>query len=400
LLLDDRPTMECFDRDSLPLPHEGFNMLWNWKFKLSRHPGSISIEARRLVARYLIAAALGASLLFAGQSFLQQSLEQQEQTRKIVGLASRQRILSQRIAKSALLIQAAPPGPHRQHLAIELRQLLDLWSRYQMGLAQGDEALALPAEQSHAIDSMYSDLHSVYVAIDSAGKQLISVGRGGPHDAADERTLNKAAADMQKFERRFLEGMDRIVHQHESESRAQLAQLRWTGRALVVLALAALPLAGWWLVWPAARRLQSDVEELDDLRRQLLTIRTFAELARREPAVRAGSWEMAGRSAPESSPAAGSEPAPIDAPALVIAMQAAVERDDQAALGRLLPRLLANLATSGMSKQVTAAAFEVQQAVVGRDLARIAQALNHLQRRLKQPAAGLPRETRPTAAVA
>jgi hypothetical protein len=391
-------------------------MLWNCIFTNSQQPGSFSIEACRLVVRYLIAAAMGASLLIAGQYLLQLTLEQQESTLTIVGLASRQRILSQRIAKSALMIQATPPGPHRQNLAIELRQLLDLWSRYQRGLARGDEQLALPAAHSIAIDSMYSDLHAACVAIDSAGKHLISAGRGGPLDATDDRTLNKAVADMQKFERRFLEGMDRIIHQYEAESRAQLAHLRWTERGVLVLALAAIPLAGWWLVRPAARQLQSNVRELDDLRQQLQTIRVAAELARRDlspspqsiqpempaqrAAIRAGSCEEPGRSAPENSLAAGSELALIDALALVGAMQAAIERDDQAALGRLSPRLSANLETSEASEQVAIAALELKRLVAGRDRAKVAPALNHLQRRLKRTASSLPSDARQAEAIA
>jgi hypothetical protein len=399
----------------MPQSQEGFKMLWSWKFKLSPHSVPFSIEARRLVVRYLIAAALGASLLIASQYFVQQSLEQQENTRTIVGIAGRQRMLCQRIAKSALMIQAAPPGPHRQHLAIELRQLLDLWSRYQMGLALGDAQLALPAEQSVAIDSMYSDLHAVYVAIDSSGKHLISAGRGGPQDAADDRTLNKAVADVQRFERRFLEGMDRIVHQYEAESRSQIVQLRWTERGLLILALASIPLAGWWLVRPAARQLQSNIRELDELRLQLRTIRGVAEPARHElrppakmyhlevpalrPAVRTEFQGAAGHN-PAENFHAGNECAPIDAPALVVAMQAAVERDDQAALGKLLARLLANLESCEASNQVMAAAWEVQRWVAGRDVAKIAPALNHLLRRLKQPARNLPRDGREAAAVA
>lgn len=244
-------------------------MLWNGMFKrftsLRPPAPSCSAAARGLAARTALAAVIAASLALAGHYQVQRTLDRQGQDRAIAGIAGRQRILGQRIAKSALLIQAAPPGPHRLHLAIELRQLLDLWSRYQLALSRGDEELAIPAEQSLALDTMYSDLHPAYVAIDSIGRILVDAGRRAADGEDDTRSLNKAAEDMHRFERRFLEGMDRIVHQYEAESRAQTAQLRWMERVLLALALAALPLAGWWIVWPAARQLQRDAQELAEL---------------------------------------------------------------------------------------------------------------------------------------
>jgi hypothetical protein len=392
-------------------------MLWNWKFKLPRRSArSFSATARWLVARMVLVASLAALLALAGHYQVQRTLDRQGHDRTIAGIAGRQRILGQRIAKSALLIQAAPPGPHRQHLAIELRQLLDLWSHYQMALAQGDAELALPAEQSNALDTMYADLHSVYVAIETAARPLIDAGRRPTDDEAESRSVIKAAADIQRFERRFLEGMDRIMHQYEAESRAQAAQLTWMQRALLVLALAALPLAGWWIVWPAAKQLERDAQELADLRQKWQAAGTAAQADRRDSATRpqAGRSDLTGQRsafrprrddlagvvAAESFPASLSEFSQADALSLVVALQAAAERDDQVILDKLVSRLRVQLENSTIGEQAAAAAEEVQQVAASRDRRKIVQTLDRLQRRLKQPAASPARDARQAAAVA
>ena len=84
--------------------------------------------------RYRLALAIAAATLLADQILVQPDLARLATDAPLINVAGRQRMLSQRLAKSLLLLERGE-GPGALD---ESRRVLDLWESTQRRLFQGD----------------------------------------------------------------------------------------------------------------------------------------------------------------------------------------------------------------------------------------------------------------------
>ena len=173
------------------------------------HDDSVS-EPQRLTRLYMLALGAVAILSLAGQAVFKVAGEATGDS-TVINVAGRQRMLSQRIAKTALEIQATEDELARQAATTDLAQDLALWRRCHLGLQRGDAALGLPGKNSPAVGRMFAELEPSFVAIQAAGEALLQPGAA----TADSHT---AVATILRHERVFLAGMDRIVNQYDRRS--------------------------------------------------------------------------------------------------------------------------------------------------------------------------------------
>ncbi len=85
--------------------------------------------SRRLTRYYVLALSAVALLSIAGQLFVQSRLIDQLGDSKLVNTAGRQRMLSQRIVKCALVLQTATTTAERETRRAELQSSLRQWRR-------------------------------------------------------------------------------------------------------------------------------------------------------------------------------------------------------------------------------------------------------------------------------
>ncbi len=104
-----------------------------------------------LSAFYILALSAIAILTITGQALIQYSLIKQSHDSRIINIAGRQRMLSQRLTKSALALQFAQKHEDRKVWAKELSFVVNLWERSHLGLLDGDAELGLPGTNSQTI---------------------------------------------------------------------------------------------------------------------------------------------------------------------------------------------------------------------------------------------------------
>jgi two-component system sensor kinase FixL len=213
----------------------------------------------RLDQRYLVVLALVAFLVLLNQILVQPPLLRLATDAPVINIAGRQRMLSQRLAKAALALDAAvDEGDRRRHRA-ELGQVLRLWSASHDGLRQGDRALSLPGRNSPAVRAAFDDLEPFYARLRDAALRLVRDGDGRRRDAA---AAHNDLATILALEGQYLERMDRIVGLFERETRARVDRLLWTGWTVTALILVALVAIGLFVLRPAARLIRRQILEL------------------------------------------------------------------------------------------------------------------------------------------
>ena len=244
----------------------------------------MSVSATRpLTRRYVVALVTVAALAVAGQALIQGSLSAQAAHARVINLAGRQRMLSQRAAKAALAAASAPDAGVRSASADELRETLATWSRTQRGLRDGDAELGLPGRNSAAVAARLDALAPDAARLaDAGGRVLSALDAGGAVPAG-------ALRDLLAAERAYLPQMNAVVFEYDAESAAAVRWLRAVEGALLALTLVVLLLEGLFVFRPVVARVREAFRRLERANGQLTAANADLVAARE----RAGAAERA-----------------------------------------------------------------------------------------------------------
>jgi signal transduction histidine kinase len=230
------------------------------------------MRTRVLTVRYAGALLVVASLLVAGQIAVQRSLEHQEGDARVINLAGRQRMLSQRLCMLLLALEAGRAEPAARSWD-ELRRTTAEWERAHAALLAGRPETGLHAGNSRQVVEMFASLAPAYLAMVAAARGALAWPFGAAPRAAALAALT--------HQEQYLAGMDRIVGQYEREARRHLEALRRRELALLALALLVLLLEGVFVFRPAVAALRARLAERELATRALAeTVRLERELLR------------------------------------------------------------------------------------------------------------------------
>ncbi|MEM7680408.1 MAG: PAS domain S-box protein [Planctomycetota bacterium] len=220
-------------------------------------PQSSLQPTRRLRLTYIAALSTIAVLTLLAQFALHNMMTRLADDGRLINVAGRQRMLSQRVAKAATLLQVeADQGRHReaQQVAEQLRDALQTWTQSHRDLTQRNPAAGLPGQNSPAVQQVYTELEAHYQSVVAdANEHLALWDRGETQDrsagAARVARIN-TAADL------YLPRMNQAVNQYEVESTARIAGLKRVEQGLGIATLTVLLIEALLIFEPMIRRLR------------------------------------------------------------------------------------------------------------------------------------------------
>jgi signal transduction histidine kinase len=216
--------------------------------------------ARRLTRFYLLALTAVALLTLAGQVLVQRTLRDLLDDAHVVNVAGRQRMLSQQLTKTALLLAQAPAGYPVDSARRALPGVLREWAQTHEALRRGYLPGKTRVKNSPQLDSLFGRVQPLVVRIRR------NVRQAGTDRAALETLLRDEAA--------FLPLMDAIVGQYDRESRARVAAVQQTEWVLAATTFLVLLLEGLFIFRPVVRYTRTVVRRL---MRSELTLRDTNE---------------------------------------------------------------------------------------------------------------------------
>jgi signal transduction histidine kinase len=228
----------------------------NLKFTGSHHSNRFS----RLGLLYVLALGVIACTLLAGQVLIQSHLRLQRSDSHVINVAGRQRMLSQRICKDALLLSTTRDETERNAILADLRSALDTFKQSQDGLLEGSESLGLPPTESDTIRSMYRDVAGSFNAIYENGSALARLLEQDPGTSHD--SLRVIVDAMLSGETAFVQGMDRIVMTYDAEALAKVRKLSQMEYILLFIALAVIALEVILIFRPTAKQVNRTIHQL------------------------------------------------------------------------------------------------------------------------------------------
>jgi two-component system, NarL family, sensor histidine kinase DegS len=210
---------------------------------------------------YILALSVIATVSIIGQFLIQRHLDSQSRDSRVVNLAGTQRYKSQWIVKMSLLLYYDIDHKHFPDKVKTLEQLLEEWKRGHYGLQHGDEQLNLPGNNSEQIKSMFKDLEPYFNSVYQSANDIIAYKKGLRLDTA---RFHNAIRNLLDNESSFLQKMDRIVYQYDSEARAKVDTLSKLEYFLLGLSIVVILLEIIFVFRPTTVQVNKTVNELID----------------------------------------------------------------------------------------------------------------------------------------
>jgi len=210
------------------------------------HSSGITKPLRK---RYSLALSIIAILVIMSQGLIQYALQDQEGDSRVINVAGRQRMLSQRITKCTLLIQSSISPEDRQTYLVELEKARGLWIQSHNGLQKGDENLGLPEKNSDKIKEMFAMIEPNYQAILQA-LDIITA------DGVSSNSRKEALQILLINQAEFLSGMDAIVFQYDAEAKQKVNNIKHLEFILLIVTFFVLLLEALFIFRPAEKQIQ------------------------------------------------------------------------------------------------------------------------------------------------
>ncbi|WPP52870.1 sensor histidine kinase [Catalinimonas niigatensis] len=214
----------------------------------------------RVGVLYALALSGIAAAIIISQLFIQRYIGKQEYDSRIVNLAGRQRMLSQKISKLALQIANTDQVEERQKHAAQLREALSSWTQSHQGLLNGDEELGVIGEKSATVDSMYQAMTPYYETIVAHAQRILQLLY--QNRAIDTTQLQPHIQQILANESGFLESMDDIVFQYDDEARERVLFLEVIELILLGISLTIILFELLFIFRPTARKIRTTIDEL------------------------------------------------------------------------------------------------------------------------------------------
>jgi len=129
-------------------------------------------KLRRL---YIIALSAIALSVILSQILIHVYLNDQQDDSRVVNLAGRQRMLSQKLTKEILLLSSADEPDDRKQLLENIKKTQSQWKLSHEALQSGSDSLGLPGSNSEVIEAMFTQIKPYYENMLEASNRLIYI---------------------------------------------------------------------------------------------------------------------------------------------------------------------------------------------------------------------------------
>ena len=216
-----------------------------------------TITTDQLRWRYIVALSLIALLTVFSQGVMQFLLSDQEYDSRVINIAGRQRMLSQKIAKTSFYVATTESTESVGILRQQLAELLTLWERSHSGLLRGDADLGLLGRNSVEVMGLFKRIEPHHQAIVTATRHLLAA-------AERSESITFDIQQIREHETQFLQGMDEIVFRYDLEAKRKVAVARWLELVLMALTLLVLALEARFIFAPVTHRIRDDMQALEE----------------------------------------------------------------------------------------------------------------------------------------
>jgi len=226
---------------------------------------------RQLTMLYLLALSTVALLCIVGQLIVQHNIDQQSMDSQLINIAGRQRMLSQKITKLALILQTNPSQSAQHIRTDELRLALSTWELTHQRLLANDTALQPSNRNSPEVQRLFDDVLPHFEAMTFSAHQILFA-------EANHRLTEIFVERLLNHEDAFLQAMESLVAQYQREAEERVSRLHQLELFLLIMTLIVLALEALFVFRPAVKQLQRTIFALADVQEKLRAEKELVEV--------------------------------------------------------------------------------------------------------------------------
>jgi two-component system sensor histidine kinase DegS len=207
---------------------------------------------------YVIALSAIASSIIISHIIIQKFISDQEIHSRVINLSGRQRMLSQRISKCALLLGENTEQKRRPQIFDELKIALSEWKDAHQELQinpPGKSGL-----NSKKTETLFDQIKADHQAMVRAAANLVDQLRENIHMPPER--IRPDIDIILDHEKSFLEGMDLIVAQYENEAKAKVINLKNITLFLLFFSLGVILFEIIFIFFPSAKGIRNTFKKL------------------------------------------------------------------------------------------------------------------------------------------
>jgi len=209
----------------------------------------------KLTAVYIFALSAIALLTISSQVVIHNALLVQSDDSRIINISGRQRMLSQRITKEALILYTTTDATEYLQRQEKFAASVKLWRQSHFGLQQGDAELGLPGNNSPDINAMFDTLAPYFAQIESAAQLILATPPG--------QSIAEAVERIRANEGDFLNWMNTITFQYDHEAQLRVEKLKKIELILMSITLLALLLEALLVFRPTVKVIERYVHDIE-----------------------------------------------------------------------------------------------------------------------------------------
>lgn len=223
--------------------------------------------------RYILALTIIAILVIGSQLIVQYTIQLESSDSRVINIAGRQRMLSQRINKCIFGALYAGTVEENKKYMDELADSALLWERSHNGLQYGDRDLGIPGKNSAKVMMLFSEADTYYQKILTATKAILSGG------GENKEVMFSHLQVIKDNEQSFLKLMDDIVFQYDAEAKSKIFVIRTVEIILMLFTFIVLVLEAKFIFFPAERSISETISEITESHENIVKLFEIAPAA-------------------------------------------------------------------------------------------------------------------------
>lgn len=203
---------------------------------------------------YIVALSTIAISVIISQFFIRKHLRNQQSDARVINIAGRQRMLSQKLAKEVFSLTTEIDSIKKIALKAQIKNTLELWELSHNSLQKGNDSLGLPGKNSDVIKRKFEKINPVFDTIYKSVESIL--------DKADKQGYSNFIPVIKEKEGAFLLQMDDIVNQYDVEANKKVDWLFQLEFVLMVVTLLILLAEFLFIFWPTAKSIRATLTKL------------------------------------------------------------------------------------------------------------------------------------------
>ena len=226
-----------------------------------------SKRLHNLTLVYAVALSIIALSLISSSLIMQAVVKISGSDSRVINLSGRQRMLSQYMTKSVLVLDRSASDYELIRINSEIAESFLAWKLAHFGLQRGDAMLGLPRRvNSPEVVALFSEIEPYYTTMEAALGSMLAVPSGEKPASSAVRT---AVDVLLANESQYLELMDKITFQFDREAQERVTYMQRLETIFMLVGLLILVFELLFVFRPSLKRIREIIASLEENKEQL-----------------------------------------------------------------------------------------------------------------------------------